>query len=125
MKDKADERIYGIEGLLYFGSVREFSDKFQAKSDVPNIVIDFGEARVCDLAGLEAINTLGERYKNAGKTLHVRHLSPDCQRMLEKAGTLVDIEVLPDDPQYSVANLRIAGPGKLLSEPEIAQPASP
>ena len=26
--------------------------------------------------------------------------------MLEKAGTLVDIEVLPDDPHYSVALLR-------------------
>ncbi|MGB2401779.1 MAG: SulP family inorganic anion transporter [Akkermansiaceae bacterium] len=105
-KDTPEERIYGVEGMLYFGSVREFSDKFQAKSDVPNIVIDFEEARVCDLSGLEAINALGERYRNAGKTLHVRHLSPDCRQMLEKAGTLVDIEVLPDDPHYSVAHIR-------------------
>lgn len=105
-KDTPEERIYGIEGILYFGSVREFSDKFQAKSDVPSIVIDFGEARVCDLSGLEAINALGERYRKADKVLHVRHLSPDCQQMLEKAGTLVDIEVLPDDPHYSVALLR-------------------
>ena len=105
-KDTPEERIYGVEGMLYFGSVREFSDKFQASSDVPNIVIDFGEARVCDLSGLEAINALGERYRNADKKLHVRHLSPDCRRMLEKAGTLVKIEVLPDDPHYSVARLR-------------------
>ena len=105
-KDTSEERIYGIEGMLYFGSVREFADKFQAKSDVPSIVIDFEEARVCDLSGLEAINALGERYRNAGKALRVRHLSPDCRRMLEKAGTLVDIEVLPDDPHYSVARLR-------------------
>lgn len=105
-KDTPEERIYGVEGMLYFGSVREFSDKFQASSDVPNIVIDFEEARVCDLSGLEAINALGDRYKNAGKTLHVRHLSQDCRRMLEKAGTLVDIEVLPDDPHYCVARLR-------------------
>ena len=105
-KDTPEERIYGVEGMLYFGSVREFSDKFQASSDVPNIVIDFEEARVCDLSGLEAINALGDRYKNAGKSLRVRHLSPDCRRMLEKAGSLVDIEVLPDGPQYSVARLR-------------------
>lgn len=105
-KDTPDERIYGVEGMLYFGSVREFSDKFQAKSDVTNIVIDFEEARVCDLSGLEAVNALGERYKNAGKNLRVRHLSPDCRRMLERAGTLVNIEVLPDDPTYSVARLR-------------------
>ena len=105
-KDTPEERIYGVEGLLYFGSVREFSDRFQAKSDVPNIVIDFGDARVCDLSALEAINALGERYRNAGKNLRIRHLSPDCKRMLERAGKLVDIEVLPDDPTYCVARLR-------------------
>jgi SulP family sulfate permease len=105
-KDTPEQRIYGVEGLLYFGSVREFSDKFQAKSDVPHIVIDFEEARVCDLSGLEALNALAERYRNAGKTLQLRHLSADCRQMLKKAGTLVDIEVLPDDPHYSVALIR-------------------
>ena len=105
-QDNKDERIYGVQGMIYFGSTHEFTEKFQASSDVPNIIIDFEEARVCDLSGLEAINALGERYKNAGKSLRVRHLSPDCRRMLEKAGSLVDIEVLPDDPQYSVARLR-------------------
>jgi len=105
-KDTPEERIYGVEGLLYFGSVREFSDRFQAKSDVPNIIIDLADARVCDLSALEAINALGERYKKAGKTLKIRHMSPDCRRMLKRAGQLVDIEVLPDDPHYSVARLR-------------------
>ncbi|MGJ8678157.1 MAG: SulP family inorganic anion transporter [Akkermansiaceae bacterium] len=105
-QDTEDERIYGVEGLLYFASVAEFTDKFQAKSDAQNIVIDFEEARVCDLSGLEAINVLGERYRNAGKNLRIRHLSPDSQRLLKKAGALVNIETLPDDPQYSVARLR-------------------
>lgn len=105
-KETPEEKIYSLQGLLYFGSVRDFSDHFQAKSDVPHIVIDFGEARVCDMSGMEAINSLAERYRKAGKHLRLRHLSPDCRRMLDKAGTLVDVEVLPDDPAYSVANLR-------------------
>lgn len=105
-KDTEDERIYGVDGLLYFASVAEFADKFQAGSDAQNVVIDFGDARVCDFSGLEAINALGERYRNAGKTLRVRHLSPDSQRLLKKAKTMVNIETLPDDPQYSVARLR-------------------
>jgi SulP family sulfate permease len=105
-KESPEEKIYSLQGLLYFGSVREFMDKFQARSDVKNIVIDFGHARVCDMSGLEAINALGERYRKAGKTLHIRHLSADCRRMLEKAGSMVDVEVLPDDPAYTVARLR-------------------
>ncbi|MCB1229365.1 MAG: SulP family inorganic anion transporter [Verrucomicrobiae bacterium] len=105
-KETDDEKIYSLEGLLYFGSVRDFSDHFQAKSDVPNIVIDFGHARVCDMSGLEAINAIAERYRQAGKNLRLRHLSADCRGMLEKAGAMVDVEVLPDDPAYTVARLR-------------------
>ncbi|MFK5923824.1 MAG: SulP family inorganic anion transporter [Verrucomicrobiota bacterium] len=106
IKDTPEERVYALDGLLYFGSVREFSDRFQAKSDVKNIVLDLAHARVCDLSALEAINALGERYRNAGKNLRLRHISPDCRHMLERAGSLVQIEMLPDDPDYTVARLR-------------------
>jgi sulfate permease, SulP family len=105
-KETPEEKIYSLQGVLYFGSVRHFTDQFQAKSDVKNIVIDFGGARVCDMSGLEAINALAERYRNAGKNLRLRHLSADCRRMLQNAGSMVDVEVLPDDPAYTVANLR-------------------
>ena len=105
-KESATERIYSLEGLLYFGSVRDFADRFDPLSDVDNVVIDFGGARVCDMSGLEAINTLAERYRKAGKHIHLRHLSADCRHMLKKAGSRVDVEVLPDDPAYSVTALR-------------------
>jgi SulP family sulfate permease len=105
-KDTPEERIYSLQGLLYFGSVRDFSDHFQCRSDVMNIVLDFGHARVCDMSGLEAINALAERYRKAGKNLRLRHLSSDCRRMLDKAGAMVNVEVLPDDPDYTVARLR-------------------
>jgi len=106
LQDSEDERIYGVSGLIYFASVAEFADKFQARSDVKSIVIDFGDARVCDFTALEALSAMAERYKNAGKSLKLRHLSKDCQNMLEKAGTMVSIETLPDDPVYSVAALK-------------------
>jgi SulP family sulfate permease len=100
------EKIYSVEGLIYFGSVKEFAEHFQASSDTENIVIDFEKARICDLSAIEAINAMSERYKNAGKNLRLRHLSPDCRAILKRAGNLADIEVLPDDPNYSVASLR-------------------
>ena len=103
--ETANERVYSLDGLLYFGSVREFSEKFQARSDVSNVVIDFARARVCDLSAIEAINALTERYRKAGKTLRLRHLSPDCRRMLARADSLIDIEVAEDDPEYLVARI--------------------
>ncbi len=106
VREDENEKVYAIEGLIYFGSVADMLEEFQAKSDVQEVVLDFEKARVCDLSGIEAINALGGRYRAAGKKLRVRHLSPDCRRMLERANPLVEIEILPDDPEYSVARLR-------------------
>ena len=60
------------------------------------------ESRVCDHSGLEAIDTLAERYLNAGKTLHLVHLSAECKQLLRKAGNLVEVNVI-EDPKYFVA----------------------
>jgi SulP family sulfate permease len=99
------KRIYRLEGLLYFGSVRDFAEQFKPASDPDTVVLDFHEARVCDLSGLEAIKSLAGRYKSIGKTLELRHLSPDCGRMLERAGDLVKVAVAEDDPIYLVARI--------------------
>lgn len=85
VSDSESERIYRLSGLLYFGSVRNFSEYFRPAKDPQRVVIDFQDARVCDLSGLEAIRALAGRYRKIGKALELRHLSPDCRRMLERA----------------------------------------
>jgi sulfate permease, SulP family len=105
--DSEGERIYRLNGLLYFGSVRDFAEKFQPAKDPQRVVLDFHDARVCDMSALEAIRALGERYHKAGRKLEIRHLSPDCRRMLDDANGLIEIAVAADDPDYLVA--RIAG----------------
>jgi len=39
---------------------------------------------------------------NAGKTLHLRHVSPDCRQLLHKAGNLVEVNFM-EDPRYHIA----------------------
>lgn len=107
LEDAPEMRIYRLEGLLYFGSVRDFAEKFDPAADPSRVVLDFHEARVCDLSGLEALKALAGRYRKVGKVLEVRHLSPDCGRMLERAGDLVRVTVAEDDPQYLVARLPV------------------
>ncbi len=105
--EEKNECIYAPEGVLYFASVADFQEQFTAASDRKNIIIDCEKLRVMDLSGLEAINNMAEKYRKAGKNLRLRHLSPDCRAMLKKAGSIVEVEVLPDDPAYSVARLRM------------------
>ena len=47
------------------------------------------------------------RYLRAGKTLHLKHLSPECRTLLDKAGNLVEVNLL-EDPTYRVADDRLA-----------------
>ncbi|QJE98615.1 SulP family inorganic anion transporter [Luteolibacter luteus] len=103
--DSEKERVYRLEGLLYFGSVRNFADQFRPMADPDLVIVDFQQSKVCDLSGLEAIKALAERYRKIGKTLQLRHLSPDCRRMLDRAGSLMEVEIAEDDPDYSVARI--------------------
>ena len=105
--DSGNERHYSVQGLIYFGSAKAFTEHFQCRSEARTIIIDMAHARVCDMSGIEALNTLAERYKKSDKKLHVRHLSADCRRMLERAGSMLHVEIMPDDPEYSVAKFRM------------------
>ena len=98
-------RIYNLQGVLYFGSVREFAERLSPATDPDQVIIDFKDARVADYSSLEALNAITERYRKAGKRLRLRHLSAECQKMITTAGHLVVVEVAEDDPHYSVARI--------------------
>ncbi len=100
-------KVYELEGPLFFASVSNFQDLFDPRNDPDDVVVDFKNARVADHSAIEAIDTLAERYLKAGKRLHLRHLSPECTRLLEKAGDLVEVNII-EDPKYFVADDKLA-----------------
>lgn len=98
-------KIYQLHGVVFFGSVTRFRDLFTPQDDPQDVVIDFYFSRVYDQSALEAINGLAERYEKLGKRLHLRHLSEDCRKMLDKAGDLVEANI-SEDPHYHVLTER-------------------
>ena len=92
---------YEIYGPLFFGSTTAFAEKFDIQNDPEEVIIDFQESRVADMSGIEALNKITERYKKAGKKVHLKHLSKDCIRLLENAEDIIDVNVL-EDPTYKV-----------------------
>ncbi|MGK0264520.1 MAG: SulP family sulfate permease [Planctomycetota bacterium] len=101
--DENGARIYSLRGPLFFGSSTSFLDLFNPAEDPKDVIIDFQHARVSDHSAIEAIDTLAERYIALDKELHLRHLSPDCRKLLRKAGTMVEVNVI-EDPHYHVAD---------------------
>lgn len=99
--DEHGIKHYEIYGPLFFGSTTAFTEKFDVQNDPDEVIIDFQESRVADMSGIEALNKLTERYKKAGKKIHLRHLSKDCIVLLENADAIIDVNVL-EDPTYKV-----------------------
>lgn len=108
VRDDADgSRTYELNGPLFFGCIREFKEFFVPANDPDDVVIEFRNSRVVDHSAIEAIEAVAEKYRQAGKTLHLRHLSEECRLLLHKAGDLVEVNVL-EDPDYHVADDELA-----------------
>jgi SulP family sulfate permease len=100
--DEHGVKHYEIYGPLFFGCIELFNSKFDLKNDPDEVVIDFKESRIVDQSAIECVNKLTERYLKNGKNIHLRHLSPDCVKLIEKAEKICDVNVL-EDPDYFVA----------------------
>lgn len=100
--DEKGVKHYELFGPLFFGSVTAFGEKFDVHNDPEEVIIDFAESRVVDMSAIEALNKITERYDKVGKKIHLRHLSPDCRKLLAKADELIEVNIL-EDPTYKVA----------------------
>ncbi|RUM40653.1 MAG: sodium-independent anion transporter, partial [Desulfocapsa sp.] len=95
---------YKLIGHLFFASAHNFADLFtDYKHDPDCVYIDFAKSRVFDHSGIEAINTLTEKYLRAGKKLKLLHLSADCRKLLKNAEQVVAVNIA-EDPIYEVAD---------------------
>ena len=99
--DENGVKYYEIYGPLFFASVKTFAEKFDPTNDPEIVVIDFAESRIVDMSAISALNALTERYNKQNKTIHLKHLSEDCRKLLANADAVIDVNVM-EDPTYYI-----------------------
>jgi len=92
---------------LFFASVHRFNELFDPARDPEEVYIDCALSRIADHSAIEAIDNLAARYKQAGKRLHLTHLSPESVQLLTTAADLVEVN-FSEDPKYHVADDKLA-----------------
>ncbi len=92
---------YELSGPLFFGAVTSFREIFTPADDPDHVDIEFENAKVYDHSALEAISNLCVKYRELGKTVTLKHLSEDCQLMLDKADPILEVTV--DDENCNIA----------------------
>ncbi len=100
--DQHGIKHYEIYGPLFFASTTLFFSKFDVANDPQEVIVNFKESRIMDQSAIEIINKLAELYQRSGKTIHLRHLSKDCIRLIKKAEKICVVNVL-EDPDYFVS----------------------
>lgn len=90
--------------MVYCSSlqVTAFNEKFDVLNDPKEVIIYFAESRVVDMSAIEVLNKITDRYHKVGKKVHLKHLSPDCKKLLKNAEDIIDVNVL-DGPTYKIA----------------------
>lgn len=104
--DKNNGKHYELSGYLFFASAKNFSELFNIIEDSQEVFIDFKDAKILDHSGIEALNSLTEKYLRANKKLHLYHLSHDCRRLLKNAEKIVKINI-NEDPVYEIADNKL------------------
>jgi SulP family sulfate permease len=99
-----DKKVYQLHGPLFFASVSSFRELTDPVNDPPVVAIDFYFSRVYDQSAMEAISKLAERYRHEGKCLLLRNMNADCQRMIERAGSLAEVEI-SEDRHYHITKM--------------------
>jgi SulP family sulfate permease len=92
---------YEMFGPLFFASISAFNEKFDVLNDPEEVIIDFAESRVVDMSAIEALNKITERYHKVGKKVHLKHLSPDCKKLIQNADSIIEVNVM-EDPTYKL-----------------------
>ena len=99
--DSEGDKIYRVNGPLFFGSASAFTELFDPEGDPEKVIVDFAGSRVADQSALSAIESVSAAYNAAGKSIRLRHLSHDCYHLLSRTGLLFD--EADDDPDYQIA----------------------
>jgi SulP family sulfate permease len=105
--DENGTKVYLLDGPLFFGSTKNFTDLFIVKNDPDEVIIDFLNSHVHDHSAIAAIDSLTTRYLSNGKKIHLRHLSPECRQLLHDAKDIVEVNII-EDPIYHVATDALA-----------------
>ena len=87
--DADDQRVYAVEGELFFASSNDLVYQFDYAGDPKNIVIDMTKAHIWDASTVASLDAVTTKYRARGKTVTIVGMNDDSAARHERlAGNL-------------------------------------
>nr|WP_172152238.1 SulP family inorganic anion transporter [Isoptericola chiayiensis] len=81
--DDDGERVYAVDGELFFASSNDLVYQFDYAGDPQHVVIDMTNAHVWDASTVAALDAVQHKYAAKGKTVEFRGLNDDSRARLD------------------------------------------
>jgi SulP family sulfate permease len=91
----AGERLYAVEGQVFFASADAFMSAFDFDTPVSKVVIDVANAHLWDITAVDALDKVVLRYRKQGVAVELRGVN-------QASATMVDRFALHDKPHASM-----------------------
>jgi len=91
--EKKKQKIYKINGIIFFGSTGDLKEIFDYQGDPKNTILDLKYAKVMDMSAIEAINLVSKKYKEFGKKLTVTRANQNCKLLIKNAKNITEIDL--------------------------------
>ncbi len=81
---EAGERLYEVEGQVFFASADAFINAFDFNAPVKRVVIDVGNAHLWDITAVDALDKIVMRYRREGVEVEVCGVNQASAAMLDR-----------------------------------------
>lgn len=75
LSDSKKERIYHVNGQLFFVSASRFADAFDFKEVLENVVIDVSQSHLWDLSSVNALDRIVLKFRREGTEVELRGMN--------------------------------------------------
>ena len=78
------ERVYKVEGQLFYGSVENFMDAFDFKEALDRVVIDVSQAHIWDISSVQALDMAILKFRRDGAEVEVVGMNAATETIVDK-----------------------------------------
>ena len=91
---KNGKEVFYIHGPLFFGATHKIMNLIQPESITQEeVYLDFSNSQIYDMTALETLNTLSQKFDQAGKKMYVSNLNAFSQNLINRADKLLSLRI--------------------------------
>ena len=84
VSDDGTERVYLVEGQLFFASVEDFNASFDFKESLEKVVIDVQHAHIWDISSVAALDMVVLKFRREGAEVEIVGLNEASETIVDK-----------------------------------------